>query len=241
LSASCARLGPGSSASKCLVQQASFQSQFDQAVKMVRAQRPDLIGEGDQVTSTGQYLIAMIKNLDTMGLCAAFDGEELAIKDSDTFNDQYSVLTSRFVLRQGVNSYRATCYPAAMVAQRQPVATAGCNLPPSTEITCDREAPRFYLDIEAAIDTVLADQPQIFDFTDVAKGTNWPKIVDQQAYLNGMVSALSAKGYCARWDGAELQVKSSSDFNEQYAIILSNLWIRRGDGIYRSTCWPAAF
>ena len=38
-----------------------------------------------------------------------------------------------------------------------------------------------------------------------------------------------------------MAVKNTSDYNEQFAIILSFIWVRRGEGIYRSTCYPSAF
>jgi hypothetical protein len=242
LSAACSRLGPGSQTTKCPAQQPTFLGEVDGAIAAVRGQRPDLFGGGDKVTSTGEFIIAVIKNLDAVGLCAGWDGEELAVKNTDAFNDQYDILTANNVVRYGKGAYRTTCYPAAFPLDgRQPQPTPGCNLPPSTELTCGRETGRFYADVEAAIDRVLADKPQIFDFTDVPKGTNWPKILDQDAYLAGVIGFLTAKGYCARWDGRELQLKNTSNYNEQYAIILSFIWIRRGEGIYRSTCWPSAF
>ena len=39
----------------------------------------------------------------------------------------------------------------------------------------------------------------------------------------------------------ELQVKNSNDFNDQYDIMISQGYVRRGAGSYRSTCSPAAF
>jgi hypothetical protein len=65
--------------------------------------------------------------------------------------------------------------------------------------------------------------------------------VDENGYLQGLVQILKGKGYCARWDGVELAVKNTSDWNEQFAVILSHIWVRRGEGIYRSTCYPSAF
>jgi hypothetical protein len=242
LSASCTHLGAGAQNARCPMEQASFQTQLDTSISMLRGQRPDLFGPGDQVTSTGQFIIGIIKNMDSMGLCAGWDGEELAVKNSDTFNDQYDILTSNNVVRFGKGSYRTTCYPAAFpLGSKQPAATPGCNLPPSSELTCDREVGKFVGDVDAAIGTVESQKPQLFDFTNTAVGTNNPQIVDRTGYINAVSTILLAKGYCVRFDGTELQVKNTSDFNEQYAIILSDGWVRRGDGAYRTTCWPSAF
>ncbi|HEU0090534.1 MAG TPA: hypothetical protein VFS78_00375 [Vicinamibacteria bacterium] len=38
------------------------------------------------------------------------------------------------------------------------------------------------------------------------------------------------KGYCSRFDGEEI-----------VDVFLGEGFVRRGEGIYRSTCWPAAF
>jgi hypothetical protein len=209
---------------------------------MLRGQRPELFGPGNQVTSTGQFIIGVIKNMDSMGLCAGWDGEELAVKNSDTFNDQYDLLTANNTVRSGTGSYRTTCYPAAFPLEgRQASPTAGCSLPPSVSLTCGREVGKFVADVDAAIDTVLKQKPELFDFNDRAAGTQNPKILDRMGYVNAVIALLSPKGYCARWDGVELQVKNTSDFNEQYAIILSDGWVRRGDGAYRQTCWPSDF
>ena len=242
LSMSCTRLGAGAKDNRCPAERASFQAEVDQAISMTQSQRPDLFGEGNKVLSTGQFIIGVIKNMDSMGLCAGWDGEELAVKTSDAFNDQYDILTANNVVRFGKNSYRVTCYPAAFPLDgRQPAPTAGCNLPPSLELTCGREVGRFVADVDGAVDTTMKQKPQLFDFNDKAIATDWPKIVDRQGYLNSVIGILTAKGYCARWDGVELQIKNTSNFSEQYAIILSDGWVRRGDGAYRTTCWPSAF
>lgn len=242
LSASCARLGAGAKDSRCPAEQPSFLNEVDQSLSLLRGQRPDLFGPGDQVTSTGQFIIGMIKNLDAMGLCAGWDGEELAVKNSDAFNDQYDILTSNNVVRFGKGAYRTTCYPAAFPLDgRQPAATPGCSLPPSVELTCGREVGKFVADVDGAIGTTLKEKPQLFDFNDRAAATENPKILDRDGYVNAIIGLLTAKGYCSRWDGTELQIKNTSNFSEQYAIILSDGWVRRGDGAYRTTCWPAAF
>jgi hypothetical protein len=242
LSASCSRLGAGSPTARCPREQASFQSEVDDAITQVRHEKPGIFN-GDVVLSTGQLIVGVIKAMDEKGICAGWDGEELAVKNSDTFNDQYDIMTAGGRVRQGVGSYRTTCYPSAFpLNQGTPAPTPDCpNLPPSLSLTCGRETSRFYPDVEAAIAQLLSKQPQLFDFTDVAARTDWPKIVDQDGYIKGILQFLRAKGYCATWDGRELAVKNTSDWNEQFAIILSFIWVRRGEGIYRSTCYPSAF
>jgi hypothetical protein len=242
LSASCNRLGAGSATTRCPREQASFQAELDDSINEVRAQKPEIF-EGTKVLSTGQFLVGVIKAMDAKGLCAGWDGEELAVKNADSFNDQYDILTVAGTYRSGTGAYRTTCYPSAFpLNQGAPAPTPDCpNLPPSKELTCGRETSKFLPDVEAAISQVLKDHPEYFDFTDLAARTDWPKIVNQDGYLQTIVRFLKGRGYCARWDGKELAVKNTSDYNEQFAIILSFIWIRRGEGSYRSTCYPSAF
>ena len=48
-----------------------------------------------------------------MGYCTAYDGEELAVKKVNAFNDQYDILLAEgFIRREDTGAYRATCYPA---------------------------------------------------------------------------------------------------------------------------------
>jgi hypothetical protein len=47
-----------------------------------------------------------------LGYCATNDGEELAVKNSNSFNDQYDIINSEGFVRRGAGSYRSTCYPA---------------------------------------------------------------------------------------------------------------------------------
>jgi hypothetical protein len=65
------------------------------------------------VRNVDRYLARMPQMMTQRGLCARFDGEELAVKNSNSFNDQYDILTGNgFIRRQG-GSYRSTCRPAA--------------------------------------------------------------------------------------------------------------------------------
>jgi hypothetical protein len=243
LSKSCAKLGIGSATARCPRETASFQNEVDAAINHLRATRPELFN-GDQLLSSGQFLIGMINELDSQGICAGWDGEELAVKNSDAFNDQYDITTASGLVRSGVSAYRTTCYPAAWPLDVAPAAaTPDCpNIPPSKELTCQREISKFYPDVEAAISQVIAEKPQYFDFSDHPAASDWPKVVNVDGYTKDVIAILKGKGYCARFDAdGELGVKNSSNFNEQFAILLSHIWVRRGEGIYRSTCYPSAW
>ena len=43
------------------------------------------------------------------------------------------------------------------------------------------------------------------------------------------------------YDGEELAVKTENGFNEQFDIFAGDGFVRRGEGSYRSTCYPSTF
>jgi hypothetical protein len=120
-------------------------------------------------------------------------------------------------------------------------APGGCNLPPSREISCGDPAPLFDGDVVGAIDELLKARPELFDFNELAKGTQWPRVKDLPAYYQAVIDILMRKGYCAFFDGEEIQVKRTNEFTEHYDVNLADRYIRTGPGSYRGSCYPAAF
>jgi hypothetical protein len=123
-----------------------------------------------------------------------------------------------------------------------PAPTGGsCSLPPgSPNYSCSRTSPTFLGDVESAIDSVIERNPNLFNMNDKVCG-NCYRIKDHTAYVDAVAAQMQAMGYCAIYDGEELAVKNTNSFNDQYDISTSSGYIRRGDGSYRATCWPAWF
>ncbi len=245
--ASCSRLPPGvPTGNTCTMDGPYFQAEVEQAVADVRRQQPEIFeetGAGTLILSPGRFFVGVIDALDKKGICAGFDTEELQVATSSAYNDQYALRTSRGYLRFGESIYRATCYPSAIPTPHPPFPpNNGCALASSIEITCSRENQYFYLaDIERSIDDVMRQHPEVFDFDVHAPGADWPGVRDFDKYHEYMVQSMIAKGYCARFDGEEVQVKKENRFSEHYDVFLGDGYVRRGEGTYRSTCWPAAF
>jgi hypothetical protein len=65
-----------------------------------------------KVRNVDRYVTRMPKLMEQRGLCSIYDGEELAVKKTNKFSDQYDILTASFHIRRDRGSYRATCYPA---------------------------------------------------------------------------------------------------------------------------------
>ena len=243
-------LGDGSATSSCQRENPSFLSDVDTAINQLVQHQPSIFNLEDElgaggykVLSPGQYYVGVMRNLQAMGFCANFDGEEMQVKNTNDFSDQYHIMISSGYIRRGDSSYRATCYPAAFPVGGSglPGQRADCALPPSREIACGREEPSFLGDVDRSIDELAQQRPDLFNFADNQAGTNWFKVVNVQGYLDGMIAQMKAKGYCAMWDGEELVAKKENKFTDHFDILTGDDHVRRGEGSYRTTCYPAAF
>lgn len=244
LSQSCAKLPPGNRIAPCSPGAPEYQDIVDRAIRTLQAEQPAIF-EGDQVLSVGAYYVGLIKILDRQGLCAATEGEELGVTDSASSNEQYDILSAQNRARFGPVSYRTTCRPSAVpIGLPGPIPPPpGCPLTSSREIACGREPEgRYHGHVEGAIAQIQKDKPELFDFNDFAPGTDSPAVKNIDAYFEGVVDIMIQKGYCARHDGEELQLKHGSNtFSEQYDIDYQHKYVRTGRGIYRASCYPAAF
>jgi hypothetical protein len=241
---SCARFAAGREGN-CGRSSASFLDDIDSVLDDLVRNQSNLFentGSGLRVRSTGQFYVALLQKLDQRGLCVNFDGEELQVKNSDGFSDQYHMITSDLILRRGESSYRATCAPAAFPGPERGYAPKnGCDLPHSRDVTCGRETTQFLSAVGTAIDKVVREHPEYFDFNARQPGEGWYKLTNVSAYDTAVAEALKAQGLCARHDGEELVVKGTNTLSEHFDISTSEGNVRRGDGSYRSTCYPAAF
>jgi hypothetical protein len=243
--ASCARIGEGARAYNCREDVPSFHEQVQAAIDELVREKPQLFDNtelGLRARSSGQFYVGVIQNLDRKGLCASFDGEEVGVKSEQSFSDQYHLLTTNFIVRQGTSSYQVTCFPAAHPTPAPGYAPSnGCTLPSSREITCGKESAAFYGDVDAAISQVAREHPQVFDLGD-ARGEGGYKIADPEGFKSRLFDAMRARGFCARHDGEEFVFKKGGNtFSEHYDLESSQGYVRRGEGTYASTCYPAAF
>ena len=253
LSATCLRLGLGTSSGKeiCRPEGPTFLDNLDRAIDELIAQQPQIFDlssfagpGGYRVLSEGAYFVGVIQNLDKQGYCAGLYSEELAVTNVTGYSDNFDILDSKSFARRGQNSYRSTCTPASYTMPMAPAGNSpGCSLAASTSVACSREAGVFGQAVEAALEQLTREQLQIFDVTDVQPGgdPNWYKVRDEAAYSQGVVKILLAKGLCARWDGEELNVKNNNVSSENYDILTAKGYMRRGEGSYRVSCYPAYF
>lgn len=65
-----------------------------------------------QVVDPTRYVNRVAQAITKNGVCGYYDGEELGVKNSNAFNDQFDILTSDMFIRRQGGSYRSTCRPA---------------------------------------------------------------------------------------------------------------------------------
>ncbi|HEY8148199.1 MAG TPA: hypothetical protein VIK51_04665 [Vicinamibacteria bacterium] len=106
---------------------------------------------------------------------------------------------------------------------------------------CPLERARFQEVVERAIDNVIRNNPSLFDKSKDRCVQGCPFVRDTDGYWDAVTDEVRRLGYCATNDGEELAVKNSNSFNDQYDIINSEGFVRRGTGSYRATCYPAWF
>lgn len=112
-----------------------------------------------------------------------------------------------------------------------------------------QDTPQLAAVVDAAIDKLIVDQPQIFDKNQEATaGQRDYLIVDIKGYFAGVVKNLQAASYCAqvdRFNDHRIKIKNSADFSEDYNISTIDLGfgshVQRSPASFDRTCKPAAF
>jgi hypothetical protein len=132
----------------------------------------------------------------------------------------------------------ATHAPAAAPPQG-----AGCTLPRGTGSgnDCPREVSAFLPQVEEAMDQLIREEPHLFDLTRRRGCEKCYLVVDPDHFTVRMVEVLNQRGLCSTYDGEELGVKNTNGWNDQYDILTFEMYLRRENGSYRSTCYPAWF
>jgi len=105
----------------CSMQTQTFLNRVEAALDEVIATHPQYFnknrtrggcGNCYQVVDPTGYVNAVARAVTKNGVCGYYDGEELGVKSSNSFNDQYDILTSDLFIRRQGGSYRSTCRPA---------------------------------------------------------------------------------------------------------------------------------
>jgi len=118
--ASSCSLPPSSPSSPtCTDDPAQLYARVDAALTAVTNTRPDLFDLNNKVCDNCYYVlnvngyVRQVQNeLAAQGICSFWDGEELAVKNSNQFSEQYDILLASGHMRRGPGSYRGVCKPS---------------------------------------------------------------------------------------------------------------------------------
>jgi len=98
----------------------SYQDIVTEALARLVAEHPELFDFENRHGSLGYfikdhaaYYEGVLRHIRDQGACAVFDGEEIAVKMTNEFSDQYKIMTSSGHVQTGSSVYRATCQPPA--------------------------------------------------------------------------------------------------------------------------------
>jgi hypothetical protein len=120
---------------------------------------------------------------------------------------------------------------------------SSCPLGPGdATASCSRRSPQLTAALEAAIDRLVRERPTLFNTKEEA-GDGQYRVLDAEAYLDGLVANLRAAGLCAErsLDRERVVVKSSNAFSEEWDVLSAQGFIRRGSYSYQQSCEPASF
>ena len=136
--------------------------------------------------------------------------------------------------------------PTPVVVPTPSTPRVACGVGPGSgdglEEHCPRTSPEFLGEVDAAINRVVDRHPELVDRDRRAgAGGFWVKDID--GLFEEVVKEIAAGAHlCAVVDAdLEIAVKSSNAFSEQYKLMWSSGYLRRGDLSYRATCSPAWF
>src|SRR4030042_5160283 len=95
--------------------------------------------------------------------------------------------------------------------------------------------------MEAAIDRLVRERPGLFNTQEEAgENPGQYRVLAVDEYLDGLIANLRAAGLCAErtLDRERIVVKSSNAFSEEWDVLTSSGFVRRGSYSYRPPCAP---
>ena len=139
-----------------------------------------------------------------------------------------------------------TPVPTPVPAPTPSTPRVACGVGPGTgdglEEHCPRTSPVFLGDVDAAINRVVDRHPELVD-RDNHAGAGGFFVEDIDGLFDEVVKEIADGSHlCAVVDAdLEIAVKRSNEYSEQYKLMWSSGYLRRGDSSYRATCSPAWF
>jgi len=91
------------------------------------------------------------------------------------------------------------------------------------------------------MDQVVREEPEFFDTSQARGCDNCWYVINPHRLTLRMTQILNERGLCSIYDGEEIAVKNTNDWNDQYDVLTAENYLRRQEGSYRATCYPAWF
>ena len=143
----------------------------------------------------------------------------------------------------GSSSTPVTPTPAtptpAPIATPTPAASFICPLPASSKANpndCYVGRPTLTTQVNASIDYVITNRPELFNMNDMSGGN--PRVLDRDAYWLAVKHELEKHGVCVVIEKEEVALKNTNAFNEQWNLWASLGFVRRK---YVTSCAPSWF
>jgi hypothetical protein len=110
---------PPESSLRCTDGPSAFHLEVETALTTVTDAYPELFDFDSKkcfncyfVKDVDRYVGLTLQELSGMGLCAHWDGEEIAVKRTNAFSEQYDPILASNHMRRGPGSYRGVCEPS---------------------------------------------------------------------------------------------------------------------------------
>jgi hypothetical protein len=104
---------------RCTDESALLYGAVDTALTRATQNRPDFFDFNNKkcencyfVKNVSGYVAEVQRLLSAQGVCSYYDGEELAVKKTNDYSEQYDILLASGHMRRGVGSYRGICRPS---------------------------------------------------------------------------------------------------------------------------------
>ncbi len=135
-----------------------------------------------------------------------------------------------------------TPVPAPTPSSARVACGVGAGTGDGLEEHCPRTSPSFLDEVDAAINRVVDRHPELFDLNHKA-GAGGYFVRDIDEFYRVVVQEIADGSHlCAMVDAdLEIAVKRNNASSDQYKLMWSSGYLRRGDSSYRATCVPAWF
>ena len=118
-SSSCNLPASSPSSPSCGFSAAQLDLDVEAAIDWSTAKHPEYYDFNDKkcgncyyVRNVSGYVADVLKALGSRGICATYDGEELAVKNTNAHSEQYDILLASGHMRRRPSAYRGDCRPA---------------------------------------------------------------------------------------------------------------------------------